>query len=61
MSFGMVEVLKNVSFDIDTNRIVSILGHNGAGKTTLIQILTGFLKPTSGDVMVYGLKLSKQI
>jgi len=61
MSYGKVEVLKNVSFDIDINRIVSIIGHNGAGKTTMFQILIGFLRPTSGDVMVCGLKLSKQI
>jgi ABC-type multidrug transport system ATPase subunit len=52
-------VLKDLSFEVASDQIVSILGHNGAGKSTLIRILIGFLQPDSGDVMVYGYALSK--
>ncbi|CAH2055589.1 unnamed protein product, partial [Iphiclides podalirius] len=44
--------LDNVSIELHTGQITSLLGHNGAGKTTLIKILTGMLRPTKGHVVV---------
>ena len=41
-----------ISFDISTGEIMGLLGPNGAGKTTTLQILTGFLRPTSGQIKV---------
>lgn len=41
----IVEALKNISLEIESNELMSVLGHNGAGKTTLINILTGILSP----------------
>ncbi len=51
-SFGGVEVLRDVSFDIQTGERVALLGPNGAGKTTLLRILTGALEPDEGDVVL---------
>ena len=51
-SWGKNEVLKDISFSIESNQIVSILGVNGAGKSTLIKCLNGILKPESGEVEV---------
>lgn len=55
MNFGNTEALKGVSFHIDHQRIFGLLGPSGAGKTTIIKILTGQLKPTSGDAFVNGM------
>ena len=46
---------------IKENEIFTILGHNGAGKTTAIFMLTGILKPTSGEATVYGDPISTNI
>lgn len=54
-SYGPVEALRGVSFHIAPGEIVGLLGPNGAGKTTTIKILTGYLQPDGGDVVVSGL------
>jgi energy-coupling factor transporter ATP-binding protein EcfA2 len=48
------EALKGVSLDIFENEFVAILGQNGSGKTTLVKHFNGLLKPTEGDVVVFG-------
>ena len=53
-NFGSKQILKNVSLNIPKGCIYALLGPNGAGKTTTIRILTGILKPTSGEVFVQG-------
>jgi len=54
-SYGPIEALSDVSFSIAEGEIVGLLGPNGAGKTTMIKILTGYLQPDEGVVMVNGL------
>ena len=49
-----VEALSNVSFDLEAGRLLTLLGPSGCGKTTLLNILAGFLAPTSGAVRVDG-------
>jgi len=53
-SYGPIEALRGVSFDIAPGEIVGLLGPNGAGKTTTIKILTGSLQPDDGTVIVNG-------
>ena len=50
--YGSIQAISNVSFDVQQGSIVGLLGQNGAGKTTVMKILTGFLEPTSGTVLV---------
>ena len=53
-SFGSLEVLKNISFNIEKNTIVGILGPNGSGKSTLMRIISGLIKTWKGDICFYG-------
>lgn len=59
MQYGKTEVLKNISFHIEEGSIVGLLGANGAGKSTTMNILTGYLKPLSGEVTINGLDMRK--
>jgi ABC-type branched-subunit amino acid transport system ATPase component len=52
--FGALAALSNVNMYVDTGEIVGLIGPNGAGKTTLFNILTGFLKPDTGVVKIFG-------
>lgn len=49
-----VEVLHGVNLKIYDGEFLSIVGQNGSGKTTIVKHLNGILKPTSGDILVYG-------
>jgi lipopolysaccharide export system ATP-binding protein len=51
-SFKNRVVLKNISMNVKKGEIVGLLGPNGAGKTTTFEIITGFLKPDSGKILI---------
>jgi ABC-type branched-subunit amino acid transport system ATPase component len=49
-TFGGVTAVKDVNFDVNRGDFTGIIGPNGSGKTTLVNLITGFVKPTSGVV-----------
>jgi len=53
-SFGALNALKGVSFDIQQGEFFGLLGPNGAGKSTLISIIAGLIQPGSGSISVMG-------
>ena len=57
--FGGLVALDGVSFVIGAGETVSIIGANGAGKTTLFNTITGFVPPTSGDILFMGASVAK--
>ena len=57
-SYGSFQALKGLDFSILEGQCVGLLGSNGAGKSTTIRIITGQLKPTSGEVSVLGINPS---
>jgi len=59
-SYGSVQALQDVSFNVEGGQIVGLLGPNGAGKSTAIKIITGYLQPDSGTVQVDGLDVLTQ-
>ncbi len=58
-NFGVIDVLKDVSFEIDQGEFVFILGNSGAGKSTLLKLILNQLKPTSGTITVDDVDLVK--
>lgn len=53
-SFGPIHAVRNVSFDVNHGEVLGFLGPNGAGKSTTMKMITGFLEPTAGTVIVNG-------
>lgn len=58
-SFGSLEVLRGVSFDIERGSVVSIVGASGAGKTTLLQIMGTLSRADRGEVLIDGVATEK--
>ena len=52
MQFGSFRAVKNVSFELETGRFLTILGPSGSGKTTLLRMIAGFLTPTEGEIFI---------
>ena len=48
--YGSFVAVDNISFEIDDGEIIGLLGPNGAGKSTTMNMLTGFIEPTSGGI-----------
>ena len=57
-SFGGLKAVQDVSFRLRRNEILGIIGPNGAGKTTLFNLLNGFLRPNTGEVLIDGRDMS---
>src|SRR6188474_1461188 len=53
-AFGAFKALSDVSFHVNDGEFVSIVGPNGAGKTTLVNVVTGLLRPSAGEVRFLG-------
>ncbi len=53
-TYGMVQALKGVNFDIHRGQVTTLFGENGAGKSTLMKILSGVVRPTSGEIILDG-------
>jgi branched-chain amino acid transport system ATP-binding protein len=58
VSYGDVQVLKQVSLEVKEKELVAVIGANGAGKTTLINTISGILKPRKGSITFLGKRIS---
>ncbi|MFH0824276.1 MAG: ATP-binding cassette domain-containing protein [Pseudomonadota bacterium] len=54
VAYGAEPILQDVSFEVATSEIVSVLGRSGCGKTTLFKVMTGLLEPLKGEVIIDG-------
>jgi branched-chain amino acid transport system ATP-binding protein len=59
-AFGGVQVIGDLSFDIQPGAVHSIIGPNGAGKTTLLNMLTGIYRPSAGSIRLAGKEIAGQ-
>ena len=58
-SYKSKQAVNNISFKINENEIVGLLGPNGCGKTTTIGMMLGLLKPTNGQILINGMDIEK--
>ena len=58
--YGNFTAVDGISFDIDEGEIVGFLGPNGAGKSTTMNMITGFIEPSDGRIIVDGYDISKK-
>lgn len=57
--FGGLVAIADMNFDVKEGELVSLIGPNGAGKTTAFNVVTGFMRPTKGEVHFNGIALHK--
>ena len=57
-SFGYQKAVDSVSFEVKKGEILGFLGPNGAGKSTTMNMITGYIGPTEGSIMINGLSIS---
>ncbi|EGC02712.1 ABC transporter ATP-binding protein [Ruminococcus albus] len=55
------EILKDIDLALDANQIHGLIGRNGSGKTMLMKCICGFIKPTSGEIVVDGKRIGKDV
>lgn len=56
--FGGLRAVQELSFSLDENELVALIGPNGAGKSTMVDMITGFTKPTEGEILFGGIRIS---
>jgi branched-chain amino acid transport system ATP-binding protein len=59
LSFGGIRALNGVSLEVDPGELVAVIGPNGAGKTSLMNCITGFYRPTSGQILFRGRDITR--
>ena len=59
VSYGMIDAIKGISFEVNDGEIVTLIGSNGAGKTTTLHAISGLLKPKEGSITLDGVELTK--
>ena len=59
-TYSTKEAVKDVSFEVNQDEIIGILGPNGCGKTTTIGMILGLLKPSNGKVLINGIEIESQ-
>lgn len=57
--YGMIQAVRDVSFEVNEGEVVSLIGANGAGKTTILRTLSGLVRPSSGKIEFLGQEIKK--
>ena len=58
LNYGMISAVKGIDLSVGEGQIVAILGANGAGKTSTLKVISGLLKPTSGEILFDGVNIA---
>lgn len=58
--YGSITAVDNISFKINKGEIIGLLGPNGAGKSTTMNMITGYIEPTEGEILINGYDISKK-
>lgn len=57
--YGVIEAVKNVSFEVNEGEVVTLIGANGAGKTSILRTISGLVRPSSGTISYLGNEIQK--
>jgi branched-chain amino acid transport system ATP-binding protein len=58
-AFGGIQALNNINFNVIEGEIFGIIGPNGAGKTTLFNVISGFMHPDSGKIVLHNIEITR--
>ena len=58
--YGAFKAVDNISFEVKDGEVVGFLGPNGAGKSTTMNMITGYIDPTEGEIIVKGVDVAKK-
>lgn len=61
LTLGKTQILKNITVSFEEGKIHGLIGRNGSGKTMLMKCICGFIKATSGEIIVDGKKIGKEV
>lgn len=59
VNYGMIQAVKDVSFEVEEGEIVTLIGANGAGKSTILRTISGLVRSTSGSIEYLGKDITK--
>ncbi|MBQ6833952.1 MAG: ABC transporter ATP-binding protein [Lachnospiraceae bacterium] len=59
VSYGMIQAIKGISFEVNQGEVIALIGANGAGKTTILHTVTGLLAPKAGKILFEGRDITK--
>ena len=57
--YGMIQAVRDVSFEVNEGEVVSLIGANGAGKTTILRTISGLVRPSAGKIEFLGNEIQK--
>ncbi|RSK09884.1 High-affinity branched-chain amino acid transport ATP-binding protein LivF [Streptococcus oralis] len=57
--YGMIQAVRDASFEVNEGEVVSLIGANGAGKTTILRTLSGLVRPSAGKIQFLGKEIQK--
>ena len=57
--YGMIQAVRDVSFEVNEGEVVSLIGANGAGKTTILRTISGLVRPSAGNIEFVGNEIQK--
>ena len=57
--YGVIQAVKNVSFEVNEGEVVTLIGANGAGKTSILRTISGLVRPSEGSISFLGEPIEK--
>ena len=58
--YGMIQAVRDVSFEVNEGEVVSLIGANGAGKTTILRTISGLVRPSAGKIEFLGNEIDRK-
>ena len=60
MHYGVIQAVKDVSFEVNEGEVVTLIGANGAGKTSILRTISGLVRPSAGEISFLGKEIQKE-